>query len=309
MSKTKTEENSITHNENDVLLRLVECWYDTTWAYFIEKDSEKAPKRLEKRKRSVSSSASVCSVQSDGSIMGKTMQEKLHILERLLREVEESMTSMDFQKICSVCMEESDQVYPGFKDILLIVRYLLRETDPYRNMLTPTEISNLTLPIVFQYIYYQLCEFILGNRKGSEIMKLVITPMKIKHATYDICRTKFCRLLCEEVSIIQYGLYRLIKKVTSQRPATKETKVEDDDVVSLPASEAPSVPFIKNVKFPVADVSSCSSDEDEDEDEVTSSDEEDDDDFSDDEDDDDEDDEDDDDEDNDFLVNGDEEED
>jgi len=190
-------------------------------------------KRIDRRRRAASSTASVASSIAEGTTAGKTLCEKLYILEKNLKNAKVLMKPRQFEDICKVSLRSNDDLYPGFKDILLIGKYLLVHSEEYQGTLTPEEVNGLTLTFVFQNIYYQLCEFLLTTRVGREAMKLIIMPSKITHATYDICRQKFCRLLCDETSIVQYGLFHMIKKVIHDRD-------EDDEAASAhPTPEEP----------------------------------------------------------------------
>lgn len=230
---------TLTHNENDLLLRLVEVWYDVTWAYYMSSSVDHVAKRIDKHRKTVSSTASVVSVatttttRTEGSMAGKSMKEKILALETHLRDIKAVMKARQFEDICRVSMKSNDDLYPGFKDILLIAKYLLQQSEQYSGLLTPQEINGLTLTQVFQYIYYQLCEYLLSNGMGREALKLVITPAKITHATYDICRQKFCRLLCDETSIVQYGLFQLIKVVRRDREHDSEGGTEGDSSTEI----------------------------------------------------------------------------
>ena len=238
-------ESSITHTESDICLRLVEVWFDATWAYYMSPSVEQFCKRMEKQRRSHSSTASVTSGSvADGSIVGKSVQEKLYHIQKGLKAIKKHMGIKEFAELCTVCLKSSDQLYPGFRDILLIVKYLLRESDTYRGSLTSTEIDGVTLPQAYQYIYYQLADFLLRTSKGSEALKLLTHPVKITHATYDICRQKFCRLLCDETEIVEYGLLRLVKSLVKQRPPIDEPEPEpepepDAEVVDPDPEPAP----------------------------------------------------------------------
>lgn len=219
---TEDQDTAVVYNEQDLALRLVEAWYDSVWAYFMEKSVDKITKRLEKQSRKVSSTASVTSATSNAttsSILGKSVQEKMHSLVDNLEHVKEHLSAREFHNICAVCLKHADSLYPGFRDILHITHYLLKECEPYRGQLTSREIEALRLPTIFQHLFYQLCSYLLRRR---EILKLIVMPTKITHATYDICRQKYCRVLCEEVSVVQYGLYRLIKTIQAQRPSVSE---------------------------------------------------------------------------------------
>lgn len=211
------EFDTVTHTETDLSLRLVEVWYDITWAYYMSSHGDNVAKRIDKRRKTLSSTASVASTIVDGAMVGRSMKEKMHVLECNLKEIKSRMKARQFEDICKVSMKSNDDLYPGFKDILLIAKYLIQRGEAYQNSLTLDEINGLTLTSVFQYVYYQLCDFLLASRTGREAMKLVIAPSKITHATYDICRQKFCRLLCDETSIVQYGLFQLIKRVRQER--------------------------------------------------------------------------------------------
>lgn len=266
--------NTFTFTETDMSLRLVELWYDITWAYYMDDAVDHVANRLDKRRKTLSSSASVASCTSlagDRSVMGKSMEEKLCVLERKLQQVNPTMTTRIFENIANVSMKSNDDVYPGFKDILNIAKYLLLYGDAYQNLLTSDEINHiLTLPFVFQCIYYQLCHFLLHTPTGRHAMKLIIAPSKITHATYNICRQKFCELLYEETSIVHDGLLLLVQSIQENRvPSTSTTSTmpqgrrdtirNDDDTV-------------KSKTFPTIDLSASSESESESESEEESDD-------------------------------------
>lgn len=207
--------NPVTHTESDVTLRLVEVWFDSTWAYLMS--PQQMVKRVDHHRKHVSDTASVASSIAEGSVVGKSVNEKIKVLHEALQMVHERLRYQDFKDLCACCLKSSDRLYPGFKDILLIVRHLLREDPTYRDKLHAKEIEKITLPMIYQCIYYQFCDYLLRTSRGSEAMKLLTTPTKLTHATYDICRQKFCRLMVDETDIVQYGLLRLIRKLIKYR--------------------------------------------------------------------------------------------
>lgn len=239
--------NAITHTEYDVSLRLVEVWYDSTWAYLMSSHASQIAKRVDKRRRHLSSSASVASSVGDSSISGKPLVEKLETLQDYLTNVRARISYAEFKELCACCLKGSDHLYPGFRDVVLICHYLFRENATYRGLLTEREIDKISLSMIYQCIYYQMCDYLLHTARGSEAMKLLATPTKITHAAYDICRQKFCRLLVDEIEIIQYGLFRLIKKVKRHRaksaaaeptPSTTPPPPEDDEGTTATPDEA-----------------------------------------------------------------------
>lgn len=237
------EANHVTHTELDLSLRLVEVWYDITWAYYTSSSVDHVAKRIDRRRRAASSTASVASTIAEGTTAGKTLREKLYILEKNLKNAKVLMKPRQFEDICKVSLRSNDDLYPGFKDILLIAKHLLVNSEEYQGTLTPEEVNGLTLTFVFQNIYYQLCDFLLTTRVGREAMKLIIMPSKITHATYDICRQKFCRLLCDETSIVQYGLFHMIKKVIHERDEDDEASARQPEVTpEEPTPEATAPP-------------------------------------------------------------------
>ena len=228
---------TITHTELDLSLRLVEVWFDMTWAFYMSSSVDHVAKHIDRHRRSVSSTASVASSSSlaEGSVAGKSMREKLHVLEHNLKNVKVLMKPRQFEDICKVSLMSNDDLYPGFKDVLLIAQHLIKHAKSYHKTLTSDEVNDLTLALIFQYIYFQLCDFLLTTQTGREAMKLIIMPSKITHATYDICRQKFCRLLCDEPTIVQYGLFHMIKKLVRDR----ESDVKDPPPESSPVPPAP----------------------------------------------------------------------
>jgi hypothetical protein len=184
-------------------------------------------KRVDNRRKQFSSSASVASTVADASILGKGIDEKMDALHDNLRYVKDRLSYKDYKELCACCLKSSDRLYPGFKDITLIVHYLLREDPSYKGMLSDREIDHINLAMIYQCIYQQLCEYLLNTTKGSDAMKMLTTPTKLTHATYDICRQKFCRILVDETDIIQYGIFRLVRKVLKHRKKTSSTPLVD----------------------------------------------------------------------------------
>ena len=233
-------ESSITHTESDICLRLVEVWFDSTWAYYMSSSTEQFYKRMDKHRRAYSSTASVAgSSVADGSIMGKSLQDKLYAIQKSLKVVEKKLGLDEFSELCAVCLKSCDQLYPGFRDILLIARYLLRESDTYRGKLTNAQIDSITLPMLYQHIYYEMSDFLLRTSKGSEALKLLTHPTKITHATYDICRQKFCRLLCDESGIVEYGILRLVHIMGDDPSSAVEPEAVEEEEEAPEAPEAP----------------------------------------------------------------------
>lgn len=215
------------HDESDMSIRLVEVWYDTLWGLFMSNSVDHVAKRMNHRRKLNSSSASVASTIVQGSVVGKGVTEKLRVLEYQLKNIRKYMKARQFEDICKVALKSNDELYPGFKDILLVAQYLLHHADAYKNTLTNEEIRGLTLTLVFQEIFYQLCNFLLTSQAGKEASKLIIAPCKITNAAYDICRQKFCRLVCDETSIVQYGLFEVVKKTIQDRESDPEGVIEE----------------------------------------------------------------------------------
>jgi hypothetical protein len=221
------------HNESDIALRLVEVWYDITFAYYMSSDSDNVARRMDKRQKLLST--------HDGGMVQKTIDEKLESLRTSLKNIKQLMGDRQFDDICRVSLKSNDDLYPGFGDVLSIVKSVLKNTEGYANLLTPEEIDGITLPMLFQQIYYRLCEFLLSGRTGMEALKLVITPTKISHAAYDICRQKFCRLVCDEIEIVQRGMIDTIRVVRKNR--------QKSDAVEEVATSNPT-PQPKKIRFP-----------------------------------------------------------
>ena len=213
---------SLALTETDLILCLLEVWYDTTWAYYMSANGDHVANRIDKCNNTTS-------VSFSKNVVGKSFQEKLHMLEENLRQVETRMKARDFENICDTMVaHDDDDDYP-WNNTLEITKFLLQET------LTREEVDELTLPVVFQVLYYQLCDYLL---KHPQAMKLVIAPTKNNQDTYDVCRHKFCMLLSDETSIIQDGLSCLVKKIRlpkspkspkSFRFPTIELSSDDDD--------------------------------------------------------------------------------
>ncbi len=216
----------ITYSESDVALRLVEVWYDITWAYYMSSSGNNVAKRIDDRRKVVTKAAA-----GDG-MLGKSIKEKLQGLQRSLQNIKLLMKARQFEDICRVSLKSSDDLYPGFKDVLLIVQHLMKGSDRYAGLLTPEELNGLTLTLVFQCIYYRVCAFLLAHRMGREACKLVITPAKISHATYDICRQKFSQLLCDQTHVVHDGLLDAIKRIHMDREGGLEEQTDGDGVTS-----------------------------------------------------------------------------
>lgn len=209
------------YTETDLLVRLVEPLYDTAWAYHMSSSTDNVVDRIEKRRKAFSSSASVMSMATSSSnnsqMVGLDINEKLVAFERMLGSAHRLMRTRQFEDVCRVSLKSNDDLYPGFSDILMIAQYILERSDPFVGKLTCSEISGISLTQVFQHVFYQLCSFMLKDRMGRQAMKLIVTPTKITHGAYDLCKLKFCRLLSDRTDLVQGGLDRLIRRIIRDR--------------------------------------------------------------------------------------------
>jgi hypothetical protein len=224
----------------DILFRLVEIWYDSTWAFLMSLRGDAMVKRVNNRRRSVSSSESVASSVAEGVMTGKSFQEKLSTARESLGRVETVLAYQDYKDLCACCIKTSDNLYPGFHDILPLTQDLLTKHPRYKGKLTARELGKITVPMVYQCIYVQMCDYLTRTPKGAEAMKLLTTPTKLTHAMYDICRQKFCKLLVDEEEIVAFGLHNLVTRIIRHRrpgdevpppppPVPEPTPAADDD--------------------------------------------------------------------------------
>jgi len=215
------------YTESDLLWRLLEPLYDVSWAYHMSSTVDHVAKRMERHRKTFSSTASVVSTAtlattttagSLRSTSGLSVSDKVVAMETMLRRVARVMRARQFEDICRVSLKSSDDLYPGFRDVLFIAQFLLERGEAYTGQLSCDETNGLTLTQVFQSIFYEFCGFLLSGRKiGKEATKLIITPTKITHVAYDLCRQKFARLLADQTGIVQDGLLRLIDRIKKDR--------------------------------------------------------------------------------------------
>jgi hypothetical protein len=199
------------YTELDLSLRLVEIWYDITWAFFMSTnvDGVAIAKRTDRHPPSTSSMASV---SSGDSVMNKTVQEKMGLLRRELKTIQKNVDKAQFKEICDVSLTRNDDLYPGFKDALYIAKELLS------NKMSPEALNELTIASVFQSIYYRFCDFLIYSSTGQSVTKMIVMPTRTSQAVYDICRQKFCRIMCDEASIVSEGLADLVSSSSSPTP-------------------------------------------------------------------------------------------
>jgi len=217
----------------DLSLRLVEIWYDMTWAFFVSNNIETVAARMD-RYRSASSSASVSTLATEnGSVVNKGMQEKMALLMSDLKRVRTLMRYAQFKEICNVSLTRNDDLYPGFKDVLEIAKKLMNGEAA----------EDLNIACVFQSIYYRFCDFLVGTDTGYQMAKMIITPTRTSQAVYDICRQKFCRVMCEEVSIIEKGLADLVVKRPPPQPSSPKTALTVVDTPAVAEQAPPSPTF------------------------------------------------------------------
>lgn len=241
LHKIPMNNKAIITTENDICLRLVEVWYDCTWAYFMSEHVGDIKRRLLQRSKHLSSAASVASSVDQRGGGTDTWEDKMNRMENILKNVRERLRYTDFKELCESCLENSDKVYPGFGDVMGLTRRLLVDNNLYKGKLTDKDISQLSLPMVFQSIYYHLCDHLLETRTGADAFKLLITPSKIKHATYEICRQKFCRIMVDEDKIIRDGLQSLIKKIVKYRQQQSSRPKAPRPVPAEPVAQDPPV--------------------------------------------------------------------
>ena len=196
-------------------LRLVEIFYDMTWAFFISSNADSVAKRMD-RHRSSSSSASVSSVNTESaSVLNRSVVEKIEMLTNSLKKIRRLVQEAEFTEICEVSLTKNDDLYPGFKDVLPIAKDLLSDR------VGEEDLEALTVMSVFQSIYYKFCDFLIYDKKtGHQMMKMLVTPTRTSQAVYDICRQKFCRVLFEEETIIRDGLSDLAATMLPSNPST-----------------------------------------------------------------------------------------
>ena len=201
------------YTDLDMSLRLVEIWYDMTWAFFMSTNTD--VENVENAKR-------FCTSADGASVKNKSMSEKLALLTTDLRRVRRLIQHSQFQEICDVSLTRNDDLYPGFKDMLDISKEMLSDRLPQ------TELDLLTVTPVFQCIYYRFCDFLMETATGRSMMKMIVMPTQTSQAVYDICRQKFCRVMCDETGIIREGLDDLV--------ATMVVKVSPPPPPSSPQS-------------------------------------------------------------------------
>lgn len=223
-----SESGTHTYSEIDIMLRLMDPLFDMTWSWTQTFDQEKLLAKLKRRAAfEVSGSKSVSSKMStmDASLSDMTLNEKIALLEANLKSVKKQFDDNFFDDI-STAFSLSQHLYPGFKDIDFIARYLYRENDKYNKLLDNSQIEMVTLAGLMKYGLFALAKFLLEHQKGHEALKFLILPNKVTNATYDICRKRFCALVVDEVQIVQYQLTRLAKAIikTKSKPPLELTE-------------------------------------------------------------------------------------
>ena len=208
-------------NEVDMMMRVVDPLFDITWSWTQTFDVEKALEKLKRRSivaTQTSSGRSVSSMAStvDSTLTELTMGDKVTLLEKHLKKVKRDFTDTFFDDL-STAMLLNEGLYPGVKDIDFIARYLYREDDGYKGLLSSEDINRVTLSRVFKHVFLSLAKFLLENRRGPEAMKYITLPNRVQNATYDICRKRFCSLLVDEVQVIHYALTRLSKELNRSK--------------------------------------------------------------------------------------------
>lgn len=221
--------------ELDLLMRVVDPMFDCCWSWNHTFDTTKALHKLQKRadfsaSKSVASTSTTLSSQTE-----LTMQQKVAILEKNLRRVRKEFPDAFFDDMASA-MVLNDNLYPGFKDCDFIARFLYRENDAYKGLLSPEDILRVSLAKVFKHAFFSLAKFLVEDPRGPEGMKFLILPIRVQNATYDICRKRFCNLVVEEVSLVSYALVRLAKELKKTRPRAEEpTEVTQEHEMEEPA--------------------------------------------------------------------------
>lgn len=177
---------------SDLSLRLVEVWFDTLWVYHMASNVDRIAKHL---------------LLETSKISSKTGNMQLMVSQ--LENVRSALQAKQFEDICKAVLEISDANYPGFEDVGMIAKSLVEP---------PSRAEKVTLPLTFQCVFYKLCDFLLTDPVGDKALKLVVLPFKRTHATYDICRQQWSRLMLDHVSIVKDGLHLLLEEVSMDSP-------------------------------------------------------------------------------------------
>jgi hypothetical protein len=220
----------------DILYRLLPIWYDSTWAFIMSPRGDTMLKRVNNHRRARSSSESVASSVADASLSGRSFEEKMQSARDHVGSIDTLLTYQDYKDLCACCLKTSDNLYPGFHDVLTLALDILKTDDRFVVKLTERELSKISIAMVYQCIYMHLCETLLGSTKGTEALKLLTLPTKLSHPAYDICRDKFCRLFVDDEDIVTRGLESLVKRILRHRrdsapppPAPQEQPSSDDE--------------------------------------------------------------------------------
>lgn len=224
-----SDDKQYTYNEVDVMMRLVDPLFDMTWSWTQTFDQEKLLEKMRKRAAFESSaSKSVSSKMStiDASLADLTMNEKIALLEKNLKNVKRHFNDSFFEDI-STAFSLSQNLYPGFKDIDFIARYIYRENDKYKGLLSADEIEQVSLAGLMKYGFFGLAKFLLEHKNGHEALKFIILPNKVTNATYDICRKRFCTLLVDEIDIVTYQFNRLARAIRKQVKVSQQLTEEN----------------------------------------------------------------------------------
>jgi hypothetical protein len=232
-------------NELDMMMRVVDPFYDLIWSWTQTFDTTKALEKL--KKRAYEPSGSTTSTILDSGILELSMTDKIALLEKKLKKVKKEFKDEFFQDVTSA-MNLNKGIYPGIADVDFIARYLFREGDAYKHLLSTETTKRLTTANVFKHLFYSVAKFLLQDSKGTEAMKYVVVPNRVQNATYDICRKRFCALLVEETSVVPYALVKLAKELNGDAPAVTTKDVESKPTVSEPLMEPLEEALVEPVK-------------------------------------------------------------
>lgn len=236
----------------DILYRLLPIWYDSTWAFLMSPRGETMVKRVNNHRRARSSSESVASSVAEGSLTGRSFEDKLQSARKHLGAIDTLLTYQDYKDLCTCCLKTSDNLYPGFHDVLALALDILKSDDRFVVKLTERELNKISIAMVYQCIYIQLCDTLLTSSKGHEALKLLTLPTKLSHSAYDICRDKFCRLFVDDESIVYEGLASLVRRIVRHRRESAPpppTPVEEDESVDGDADNQTIPPLIPKAAY------------------------------------------------------------
>jgi hypothetical protein len=240
MQKKKSMKKSISssntsfyqHNEEDIQMRVAEPLYDFCWAWVSQvrieqRNSQKINNILNSSKDNMESVS-----QTGTKYSSSNVTEKIEEFETYLKNVSKLLKRKAFKDVCQQYLENQDTMYPGFGDITLIAHYLLNEKDTYRGMLNYNQIKSIDHALIFQFIFYQFCDWMLRTPRGMECMKYILMPVKVTQPKYEICRQKFCKTFTlEDNNIVRFALYKICKAFnTVEKNSTKNIQKSKKEV-------------------------------------------------------------------------------